>query len=234
MALRIIDALVRPGDWCVDVGAHEGVIAAALQQRSGPRGRVLAVEPLPAHHPRLRRLARRRRGMSLLAAALSDAAGVAELQVPVVGGRSYLGMGSLEDVRARHSAQVTTHRVRTVRMDDVLRGAPRLDFLKIDVEGHEDRVLAGAAQVLRRHRPTVLIELELRHRGRGFSDTVARLEALGLTGWMLDRDRLRPIAELDLERHQLRYVTRGLDREVMPEGYVHDFLFTRRDPGPLR
>jgi hypothetical protein len=48
------------------------------------------------------------------------------------------------------------------RLDDVVRelGLPRVDFIKIDVEGHELRVLRGAEATMRTLRPVLLMELQ--------------------------------------------------------------------------
>ena len=42
---RLIDALIRPGDRVVDVGAHIGLNALYMAARVGPAGRVTAIEP---------------------------------------------------------------------------------------------------------------------------------------------------------------------------------------------
>lgn len=43
------------------------------------------------------------------------------------------------------------------RLDDIYTGTP--SFVKIDVEGHELKVLKGAEETLKKHTPTVLIEI---------------------------------------------------------------------------
>jgi hypothetical protein len=43
------------------------------------------------------------------------------------------------------------------RLDDIYTGTP--SFIKIDVEGHELKVLKGAEETLKKHKPTVLIEI---------------------------------------------------------------------------
>jgi hypothetical protein len=112
-------------------------------------------------------------------------------------------------------------------LDDVLGDAPRIDVIKIDVEGHEDAVLAGADTVLRRHRPSLLIEMEQRHRGNDPRPMMERLVSeYGLTGYAVFPDGLRPLAQFDLQRDQVGFLT-GDEDEIMPEGYVNDFLFTR-------
>jgi hypothetical protein len=46
------------------------------------------------------------------------------------------------------------------RLDAIVaeRALPRLDLVKVDVEGHERDVLAGGAETLRRFRPTLVFE----------------------------------------------------------------------------
>jgi len=43
------------------------------------------------------------------------------------------------------------------RLDDIYTGTP--SFIKIDVEGHELKVLKGAEETLKKHKPTILIEI---------------------------------------------------------------------------
>jgi FkbM family methyltransferase len=51
----------------------------------------------------------------------------------------------IRDLRELDAQPVVTH-----RLDDVLREEPRIDFLKLDIQGFEARALSGASQVLRR------------------------------------------------------------------------------------
>jgi FkbM family methyltransferase len=49
--------------------------------------------------------------------------------------------------------------VQALPMDEALANEPRVDVVKIDVEGAEGRVLRGAAKIIDRFRPTLLFEL---------------------------------------------------------------------------
>jgi hypothetical protein len=61
-----------------------------------------------------------------------------------------------------------TYAVPLRRLDQLVTGC--VDFLKIDVEGYEGQVLAGAEKLLAKHKPTLFLELHPHIVGRfGFS-----------------------------------------------------------------
>lgn len=70
--------------------------------------------------------------------------------------------------------------VQTATLDSVVHrmGDPRVDLIKADVEGHEDRLLAGAQRTLKRCRPMVIAEWNRTYyerRGVNPTDTIAAL-----------------------------------------------------------
>lgn len=71
---------------------------------------------------------------------------------------------------------------KTARLDDFT--FPRLDLLKIDVEGFEFSVLAGAAETIRKHRPMILIEANdiwLAKHGKSKKDLKETIMLMGYT-----------------------------------------------------
>jgi hypothetical protein len=52
--------------------------------------------------------------------------------------------------------------VQSVALDEVLGDLPRLDFVKMDIEGHEPQALAGFSRLVGRHRPVLLVEFNPR------------------------------------------------------------------------
>jgi FkbM family methyltransferase len=123
----------------VDVGANVGTYAMALARRVGASGKVIAIEPHPVTHARLafNRNASGFVQVALVAAAAGPADG--ELMIETDGdnlGASHIVSGE----RAGHALRVPSLRLLRVLEDT---GAERVDALKIDVEGFEDRVLTG-------------------------------------------------------------------------------------------
>ncbi|NPU67993.1 FkbM family methyltransferase [Bradyrhizobium sp. 83012] len=125
------------GGVAVDVGANVGTFALPLARHVGPRGRVIAIEPHPVTHARLsfNRDASALAQVTLVAAAAGDSDG--EVMIETDGdnlGASHVVTGT---------AGGEAFRVPSLRLQAILEraGATKLDALKIDVEGFEDRVL---------------------------------------------------------------------------------------------
>ena len=78
-------------------------------------------------------------------------------------------------------------------LDDVIEraGVAAVDLVKIDVEGHEPEVLAGAAATLARHRPLCIVEFNaytmVYHRGAAPRDFLAQLKGIFPRIYRFDR-----------------------------------------------
>jgi FkbM family methyltransferase len=144
-----IEAALKPGMTVLDVGANIGWFTLLAAARVGPAGRVHAFEPGRANLELLR-LSLTRNGfdnVTLHACAASDREGTL----------GYSADDSNGHVTAdAQRAGVTP--VRAVRLDDVLADEPRLDLVKIDIEGSEALALAGMRRLMRRHRPVAFVE----------------------------------------------------------------------------
>jgi FkbM family methyltransferase len=224
-ALRLVDALVRPGDFVVDIGAADGLYTARLSELVGREGRVYAFEPNPAQFAKLEALGARYANVTTYQLGLSDQAGEAELHVPVLDDDQRHGLGSLSVPAARTAIDHRLVPVPLERLDALLpaeTAAPA--FLKCDVEGHEFAVLRGAEETLRRSRPVILVEIEQRHQDGPIQATFDYLGGVGYSGYSLHEDGLRPLEEFSVARDQLAYLDEGF-QEAPAEGYVHDFVF---------
>jgi FkbM family methyltransferase len=225
VALRVVDALVPNRNVVLDIGAALGHFSSRMLDLVGANGIVHAFEPNPACHERLRKLARRA-PLVLHPIGLSDHDADATLHIPIVSGRPFVGWATLED---RDEFELLNVAVRVARLDHVLADNERVTFIKCDVEGHEDSVMRGAEELLRRAHPSVLIELEQRHRAAPVRQAMDFFAGLGYEGWSVHPGGLRPVSCFDLERDQLSFLGGAPSGEAMPRGYVHDFLFVMPD-----
>lgn len=127
----------------LDIGANIGLTAACLSQCL-PDGKILAFEPARTVYPILRRNIERNqfRNVTTFDSALGEAVGTARFS-------DNSAFGHFD--KAGHEVSVST-------IDAVTRDLPRLDFIKIDVEGFEPSVLRGATETIRRFAPIIYME----------------------------------------------------------------------------
>jgi FkbM family methyltransferase len=211
----------RLREWCrkdrisIDAGANRGVYSCYMLPHSAA---VVAFEPLPSMQEELRQYFGDR--IQLHPVALSDSDGQTSLRLP-------RGLTSCATIDPHNTLDVVDRRpidtitVTTRRLDSY--HFPNVGFVKIDVEGHEERVLRGALETVRESRPTLLIEIEERHNAESLARVTALLDGLGYDGWFLDRGRMRRIGEFDVSRDQDRDHV-GLRGKL--GRYINNFVFT--------
>jgi FkbM family methyltransferase len=150
--LLFLESLVPGGGLAIDVGANLGLWTFALSRYFD---RVEAFEPQPRCCAYLKRA--NLRGVNVHPLALSSSRGEKELNIP-----SHMGVRMQGMATFCHLANVCEKiKVQIAPMDDFdYRG---VSFIKIDVEGHELDVLAGARRTIAREKPVMVIEIEQRH-----------------------------------------------------------------------
>ena len=212
---RLIQVLCDKERIAIDIGANVGRFAQALKRSSRA---VRIFEP----NPRLAKLLSRTfAGDDVVeAVALSDETGTVAFRIP-----SHLhGLSTLEPSNTLSSVPegvpIVTTNVPTRRLDDY--GLSGVAFIKIDVEGHEQSVLAGAVDLLTRERPSLLIEIEERHKPGATTDVPAFLKTIGYLGYFLRGDSLHGVEEFDVARDQNRTDRRDKKTRVK---YCNTFVF---------
>jgi FkbM family methyltransferase len=137
--LDFLRAHAPAGGSFVDVGANVGTYALPLARHVGEKGKVIAIEPHPVTHARLKfnRAASGFDQVTLVAAAAGPADG--ELLIETDGDN----LGASHVVTGKASGEAI--KVPSRRLSGILAeaGLPNIDALKIDIEGFEDRVLTG-------------------------------------------------------------------------------------------
>jgi FkbM family methyltransferase len=204
--LFLLDRLVRAGDVCLDVGAAGGAHLLVMARRVGARGRVLGVEPRPTSLRALRRLVDLSGftdRVRLAAVALADTVGAQRLRVPVVPTRAHFRGSTADASTAAAFARLPSREIEvpTTTLDALVaaEGLERLDVLKLDVEGAELLVLAGATHVLRVLRPIVILEADDEHQRRfdaSAQDVLDAVVAHGYRVYRYRRGRLEPVDQV--------------------------------------
>jgi FkbM family methyltransferase len=217
--LAVIKRHIVAGDTVCDVGANKGSFLYWLSRWTGKSGRVVAFEPQKDLASRLANIcnACRLRNVTVEAKAVFSGSGLRELHIPI----KHRPGASLH-LPALPTEEVTTTVVPVVSLDDYFSPAHRVKVLKVDVEGAELRVFAGAARILREHKPLLFFECESRHlNGGSVQDVFAYLKSLGYEGRFVHDGELRPLSMFDEAIHQRQ------DGEWFwkRKGYCNNFIF---------
>jgi FkbM family methyltransferase len=177
--------VLKPGMTVVDGGANIGYFTLLAARLVGDAGQVFAFEPEPANFDLLRNSVERNSAdnVVLTRCALSDRLGSATLFLD----RSNFGSPSLraENVDDLGGEVV----VETIRLDDFLakRSAPAVDLIKLDAEGAEGLILAGAEGVLAGGGPLrVVMEFCPRGLRNMGTDPLAFLQSLREVGFEME------------------------------------------------
>jgi FkbM family methyltransferase len=151
LTLEIARRVMGPTSCSVDIGAHWGDILKHLVEIA-PEGHHFAFEPIPFLAKRLRRRFPR---VDVRQLALSESPGEAEFRMVEESAAESSLFRRSEREAGRH---VRLLRVRVSSLDEELPADVRPAFVKLDVEGAEQLVLAGARRVLAEAQPVVVFE----------------------------------------------------------------------------
>jgi FkbM family methyltransferase len=175
---KLIQAVVKPGQFVLDIGANIGYTSAILARQVGPQGHVIAVEPL--------RLVYHQLCANLFLNGLSN---VLPLHL-AMGHQSNIVISMQkvdyhqDGINIMDSAIGTGGEEVVMQTVDAL-NLSRLDFVKLDVQGAELFVLQGAKQTIEKYRPLMTVEIEARQLERFGLTAVPVIELLWQMGYLV-------------------------------------------------
>lgn len=218
----VIDGSILPRreDLCaIDIGANIGAICLPLAARH-PKARIIAVEPTDHAFKRLNRNIDLNPGLkpriTTVQAFVGDGTQSSASMVAYPSWRLDNTAGTKHEV---HLGEAHTVTCPTVTIDGLARqaGLDRLDFLKIDTDGHELDILKGATETLQRWRPVVVFEFcfyENEKRGYGYADFVSLFNSLNY--------------DICLADGRTKVPDEAAARKVVPELGSYDFVAVPR------
>jgi FkbM family methyltransferase len=195
----------------VDIGANMGHYSYYMAKFSRD---VIAFEPNRDLWGDLRTLLGPR--VHLESAALSRASSTAFMRID----QHNTGVATIEEKNnlscVDDVSAVVTREIETRTLDSF--NLSNIAVVKIDVEGHEEAVLEGAGETIRRNQPSLIIESENRHNEGAPRRISEFLGSLGYMGFFAKGRGLRDVSTLRSEDTDHRNLDAGLP-------YVNNFLF---------
>ena len=191
--ITFIKRLISTGDTILDVGANIGTHTLAFARKVGARGTVIAIEPCPEIFDLLRRNVEQNGLPHVLLEQAAAGAEAKKIEVPafdIEASQNFGGLNLQSEMSAEATALAGTpefRRVPVLTIDSFALSA--CHFIKIDVEGAESEVLAGATQTIRNYKPFIYAECNTLEGGVA---TKTLLDALGYTCFLHLADAYNP------------------------------------------
>ncbi len=138
---KIVKGLIKEGDVCVDVGASIGYFTLLMGRLVGKTGKVIAIEPVPEQHPYL--------AMNVITNGLKDRVSIYNVAAS----------DKVEDKEMFTAALLkgTNTIVHCIPLDDILADLPKVDFIKMDIDGSEPQALKGLEKTIAKNKDLKLI-----------------------------------------------------------------------------
>jgi FkbM family methyltransferase len=190
---ELVQRLIRPGDTVLDIGANIGYYTLLFARLVGGSGKVFAFEPDPENFALLKRNVEINgyRNVTLVNAAVSRQSGRLKLYLSEENKGDHRIYASGED---RPSIEIAA-----VALDDYFVNNPaEVNFIKMDVQGAEGRVMQGMERLLKRCSACQIIfefwPLGMRRAGDEAKDVVKQLIRHGFTIHLIDEPQKRVLA----------------------------------------
>jgi len=149
----LLRSLISEGMTVVDIGGNIGYFPLIESRLVGPTGKVIVFEPSPVSFSFLQRNIEANKAFNIVARNLA------------IG--NHKGSATLYTFeRANWNSLVLQNRecksaikVELVTLDELLGSEPRVDVIRMDVEGYECKIIHGMRNILKRHKPLLVLEL---------------------------------------------------------------------------
>ena len=149
--LSFVRSLLKPGMTAIDVGANLGVYSLPIARLIGPGGRIFSYEPGSEARALLESSCALNhfQNVEIIGLAISDSPREGHLTFAASSELRALGKAGIGE-----SVQITTLDVESAKRD-----WQSIDFLKIDAEGEEERIIAGGKVFFEKYSPLVMFEI---------------------------------------------------------------------------
>ncbi|VAV94658.1 hypothetical protein MNBD_ALPHA02-1752 [hydrothermal vent metagenome] len=208
--MKLLYFLCQGNKTSLDVGAKFGMYTHRLNNHSN---KVIAFEPIKELSGALSKIFGRE-NVDIMPLALSDNAGSVSMRTPIYkSGNPCYGRSSIEienHLEFEKTDGWEEFTVETTRLDDLT--IKDIGFIKIDVEGHEQAVLAGAVLTIQKYRPAMLIEANNSHLPQAIEKLFNWAEKNDYLVFFMFDEKIMSIEKYNIEYHHHQ---KGLENFIL-------------------
>ena len=204
-----VDKILNKKRCFVDIGANVGIYSYYYMNRFE---KIIAFEPL-IKYCKLNSLKSKK--IIIHNCAISDKQGETMLYTPVKKGIEVPSNSSLNKI----GYDCVENLIKIKTLDEF--NLTDVDLIKIDVEGHEAKVLNGALDTIKRNKPILIIEIEHRHTRGQINEFFEMITNLKYKGFFLKNKKLLKIEDFSINIDQKQF----LKNNIPMKGYINNFIF---------
>ncbi len=215
--MELLKYLVHKNELVIDVGGNRGIYAYALWKLGA---KIEVFEPNPICQKVLIPWMENKPDVNIHLVGLSNSESSVNLHIPIdKNGVEHDASASIEntDFEQFRDQLVSLKTLDSYNFRDI-------NFIKIDVEGHEYSVIEGAEALLYSSKPSLLIEIEQRHNNRPINEIFEKILSFGYQGFFFKKKKLIDLEKFDVSKYQ------SLNNfDESHEKYINNFLFLHKD-----
>jgi FkbM family methyltransferase len=188
----LVKKIVKKGDVVLDIGANIGYYSVLLSKIVGEKGKILCFEPTSCYQKTL--------NLNLSANKISNVEvyrfGLSDEKKKLT---IYIGECSATMHPAGNNSTGVTEEIELLTLDEFIMDSnlKRIDFIKIDVDGHEPLFFNGAWRTLDQYDPIILLEISHLHYKKAGFTAWDFYESITKRGYLIYDDNLSLIHSED-------------------------------------
>lgn len=203
------DKILKKKRRFLDVGSNVGVYTYFFSNKF----RYLeAFEPIKEITYRLSSL--KSKNINLHHLALSDKDSHLKFYIPIKNGKLIPPIASLEKKSQPYEERI----IKVKKLDSF--NFKNVDLIKIDVEGHEQKVIMGATKTIKKNFPIIICEIEQRHTLIPINKIFKLIKNFGYEGFFFKDNKLNKLKKFSYKIDQEPYL-----KDVENKNYINNFIF---------
>ncbi len=204
-----VDKILKKKRRFLDIGTNVGIYSYYFSKKFS---KIESFEPLKEITHRLKAL--NNKNIKIHHLGLSNRNGNLEFYIPIKNKKMIPPLATLEK-------RNKPYKIRTIDvkcLDEF--NFKDVDFIKIDVEGHEYNVILGALKTIKQNQPAIVCEIEQRHTTVPINKIFRLMKKIKYQGYFFKNLKLNPLKNFSYEADQKPYLN-----DVENKKYVNNFIF---------
>jgi FkbM family methyltransferase len=203
------DKILKKKRRFLDIGSNVGIYSYYFSRKFK---NLESFEPIKEITYRLSAL--KLKNIKLYHMALSNKNNNLKFYIPIKNGKLIPPLASLEKRAKPYEKRI----IKVKKLDDF--NFKNVDLIKIDVEGHEQKVIIGATKTIKKNLPIIICEIEQRHTLIPIKKIFNLIENFGYEGFFFKNYKLHNLKKFSFNLDQKPYL-----KDVENKNYINNFIF---------